>query len=708
VLNQMGLGWLFECRDMTRETIERLHGNLENLKKAGEISSHSITGSLMKFAGAAVGMSAVVGGAVTVAAFELAEHSDRMSLALSQAGAAAGATAAQMREFEEVVRTKSLDSLRGSAIGMAEALRDLAKEGFNANEATKALDGTLMLTRISMGALGSADSAAIVHDSLRQFNMQASQAGELTDKLAFALRHFGFQASELRGAMSGLASGAQLVGASLDDTLIAVGLVHSAFPSATKSAAAMNMAMQQLASTRVQRELRGIGVATTDASGKILPLIDIISNLNTHTSRLTEAQLAQKLETIAGGRAAGGLSAIIEGLRKGVTDTTGKILTGGDAIAHLRDQMAKTNGTAKAMSDMLGTTMGDSITALKNAISNAGTAIGSGFEGPFMKAIQGANLFIRGLTQLFTQGGFSGEVKEGLDKHLGIKEFAKKIFMWVKRIEHFFDGLSDSFTAAFAPFKPLLDPLVKAFGALGQALGLTSQTADDNAASWDAFGSAGNTTGSVLGNLAGNILPQLISVIDSVTKAVDFVKGAIDVLGPTLSGVWETFKGTFNLLEGLFTGDWKKMWDGLIDTVVGASKAIVSLVLGMMHPIASIIDSIGAVTGQDYGLTGMVSQMQAGVKSGAIERGAQGLKDLVPASAPAAAAQSATAEQSRAAAAQLAKMFPALDFMNPEKEVHIHAHVNLDGENIATATAKARRAQGARSFHPVTATEGAF
>ena len=39
------------------------------------------------------------------------------------------------------------------------------------------------------------------------------------------MKNFGFRAEELQGVMAGLASGAQLTGASLDDTLIGVGLI---------------------------------------------------------------------------------------------------------------------------------------------------------------------------------------------------------------------------------------------------------------------------------------------------------------------------------------------------------------------------------------------------------------------------------------------------------------------------------------------------
>jgi hypothetical protein len=362
------------------------------------------------------------------------------------------------------------------------------------------------------------------------------------------------------------------------------------------------------------------------------------------------------------------------------------------------------------MSDLLGDNMGGAIKSLKNAISNAGTAIGSSFEAPFKKVFQGANLFIRGLTQLFTQGGFSGDVKDALDKHPLIKDFTTKVFIVVERIKHFFSELGDSFTTAFAPFKPLLDPLVETFKSLGKALGLTNDTADENAKTWDAFGDAGSSTGSVLGNMAGNVLPQLISLIDSVTQAVDFVKEAIKVLGPTLSGVWETFKGVFELIDGLFTGDWKKMWDGLIDIVVGASKAIVRLALGALAPIAMMMDTMGAAIGQDYGFGSSVASMQAAVNSGAIERGAGVLKDMVPASAPAVAAMPDAATQ-KAAQDVLRQM--GLGFLGDlkdrtDKDLNITTHVHLDGEKIATAMGKAKRAGDARSYTPVPAAGGAF
>src|SRR5215831_12692521 len=154
-MNALGLGFIFRAKDETREVIEHLHGNLENLKKVGESSSLSITEAVGMSTTAIVGMGVAVGAVAIGAAFELAEHADRMSLAISQAGAAAHASADQIRELEEAARQKGMDSLYFSSIAAAESLRDLTKEGMGAREAVQALDGTMGLLRISMGALSS-------------------------------------------------------------------------------------------------------------------------------------------------------------------------------------------------------------------------------------------------------------------------------------------------------------------------------------------------------------------------------------------------------------------------------------------------------------------------------------------------------------------------------------------------------------------------
>ncbi len=702
MLNSLGLGILLRAKDEASEVVEKIHGGVEGLGKASEKAGHSLLDAFgmsgKALAGVAVGVGAVAVGGM----FEFAEHAERFSSAIMRAGVAAHATAEELKEFEEMAKTKSLEAMKGSAIETAETLQQLAVEGFNLKEAGEAVDATLDLMRISMGALGSREAAGLVHDTLAEFGMQASQSGEIVDKFAFAMREFKFRAEELQPAMTGLASGAHLTGSSFDDVLIGVGLLKQVFPSATKAAMGMNTALQQLASTHSQKELAGIGVTVKDTHGKMKPLLEIMQDLSNKTAKFSDAQLAHKLATIGSARAAGGLATIIDALRKGVTDSSGKLLTGAAALEYYRKQLNETQGTAKRMADMLGSDMGGALKALKGAISNAGVAFGSLFEGGFTKAIQMANLFIRGLTQAFTQGGFSGDVKEALDKHTGVKDFVVGLFVWIKRIQHFFSELSDTFTAAFAPFQPVLDLLLTSFGALGAALGITNQSAGDNLATWDSFGGAGANVGNILANLAGAVIPVLVTGMTILIGAIELAKSAWEAIGPVIGGVGEIFAGVFKVIAGLFNGNWKMMWDGFVDIVAGAARVVVNILMGTIGWFAKLIDSVGSAFGKDFGLGKEISELQKGW-TGSLVEGTAVLKAVVaPSGAPATAA-AIQGQASATAAATAAMGGEELAAALGGGDTTVHVNLNVDGEKLAEVAARAKRSGDARGFNAVPA-----
>jgi hypothetical protein len=465
----------------------------------------------------------------------------------------------------------------------------------------------------------------------------------------------------------------------------------------------MNLALAQLANPKAQSELRGIGVAVTDAHGKILPLIDILGSLSKHTAGLSDAALAHRLETIAGGRAAGGLSAVIEGLRKGVKGANGEILTGSAAIDFLRNQMDHTSGSAKAMAAILGDDMGGAMTALKNAISNAMVAIGSGFEGPFKRAFQAANLFIRGLTQLFTQGGFTGEVREALDKNLPIKGFVEGVFIWVERLRHMFADMGASLQATFAPFRPMLTSLANTVSALGQALGITGQTVGDNVSAWDALGTIGSGLGVIFADLASGVLPLLEGAIGLVGAAVVVLRDAWRGVVLTLGGVSQAFDGLFGALSGALSGSWKGLWDGFVDVVVGAAHAIVQLVLGALAVVSRLIDGVGASFGQNFGLTDAMKGLQDEVAS-RVTGGTAVLKSVVsgPEASPVVAASANL--QARSGSAPIIVHAPPPG----EQTVNVTVHSVLDGEKVGEGVARAKRSSDGRAFHAVPAYDGAF
>jgi TP901 family phage tail tape measure protein len=350
-LNQLGLGFVFTAKDEASEVIERIKESFGELEHETEHVTHAAKSSFADFGrGLAIfaAGTAIVGGA-----FELAEQGDRFAGAIEQAGAAANASAEEMEHLREAALGIALKGTGESASDAAEGLRELVQEGFNAEDAAKALGPTLNLVAIGFGQISRSQAAGLVNDTLREFRLGAEEAGPLVDKLALAMRSFGIRASELEPALRGVATGASLTGASLDDTLIAFGLTKSVLPSVEQASRSLNLAFNQLASDHTRKELAAIGVQVSDSSGRMRPLIEILQDLNAKTANMTEAQREQSLASIFSARAGGGLIAIMQALSNGIRDSSGQVATGAAAIEEMRKQMAGATGTATEMKERL-------------------------------------------------------------------------------------------------------------------------------------------------------------------------------------------------------------------------------------------------------------------------------------------------------------------------------------------------------------------
>ncbi len=376
-LNQLGLGFVFTAKDLASGVIGRVKDKFGELEGKTTAATKSVESNFAQFGkglaifGAGVAM---VGGA-----FALAEKADEFVNSLEQAGAAANATAGEMEAMRGAAMQAALKGTGTSAENAAEALRELVFEGYNAKDAIAALGPTLSLVSISFGQLTRGQAASFVNDTLGQFKLGAQEAGPLVDKLALAMRTFGIRAKELEPAMKGVATGVSLTNASLDDTIIALGLTKSVLPSVEQSARSVNFAFTQLANDKTRKELGALGIRVADTGGKMRPLIDILGDLSTRTANMTEAQRAHALASIFSARAGGGLTVIMDSLKSGVRNASGQLVTGSAAIEELRRQMAGASGTAQQMKDRMLDTFTGQKKALSGVVSTLGTLVGEPF-----------------------------------------------------------------------------------------------------------------------------------------------------------------------------------------------------------------------------------------------------------------------------------------------------------------------------------------
>lgn len=324
------------------------------------------------------------------------------------------------------------------------------------------------------------------------------------------------------------------------------------------------------------------------------------------------------------------------------------------------------------------------IAGLKYAVDNNIGGLGDKFAswGRSMK------LAWEGISQLFSQGGFSGAVRGELNKaeNAGIKQFAVTVFVWGNRIKNFFAGIAEGFSVGMER----AGPAFKAFGAalerVGVALGLTAE--NDPAANVDAWAKAGAVGAKIGGMLAG----ALEWVARAITKAIDFGTGfgeafdfgdtmgaarvVVDELAtalrllvgttdPTTStSAWRTFGrvlggvatfganslasavrgvarvvsgfamqlgGMGNIIGGAFEGNWTRVWLGMKQVAISQAKIIVGIVGMLVEKMAMGIDALGKIAGKDFGaqasVKGLLDSMNKGMDEAAgVKPGARGFE----------------------------------------------------------------------------------
>lgn len=385
-LNQLGLGFVFTAKDLASGVIGRVEnalGNVEN--KADEAAQKFREGqSSIRNAGLAV---AGAGLAIVATATALAVQAGQFEASMAAVGARSGASAEDMENLRAAAMSAGVTLAGFSAEEAAQTLKQLAEEGNDAAASMALLHPALTLATIT--GRSAQESAGFLSDTLGLFNLESGDAVTTVDKMAVAMRRFGIESSELQPALFGVASAARLTGASMDDMLLAVGLAKTALPDVSQATRAVNVAMQQLADPSTAAKLKSAFGVTVTEGGRMLPLADILAKVSERTASMTEAARAAALENVFGGRAAGGLTVILDQLSSGVRDASGNLVRGANAVSFLRDELGSATGTAEAMRDRVLDTLPGQLQVLRASFSTMATSLGELFL-PIFKPLVGA------------------------------------------------------------------------------------------------------------------------------------------------------------------------------------------------------------------------------------------------------------------------------------------------------------------------------
>lgn len=277
---------------------------------------------------------------------------------------------------------------------------------------------------------------------------------------------------------------------------------------------------------------------------------------------------------------------------------------------------------------------------------------------------EGFKLSIDAISQLLTDGGFSGTVREALSKpgSEGIRAFAINVYLWVERVKVFFGSLVSSFETAIKGAEPVFANFTRALDDLANAFGFASVNAADAASTYDSFGSSGATAGKAIGQLASVIVTAMSIVMDVVTGArlawagfaevfaplgaafssigqtiaalmgdlgmlngkagegasvwkaigtllvnvvsvaITFVGGIVRMFADNFRNASTTIGGVVDIIGGIFSGRWDRIWRGVQRVVFGVVMTIIDILGGLVSVVLDTVDALGKAFGADIGI----------------------------------------------------------------------------------------------------------
>lgn len=237
------------------------------------------------------------------------------------------------------------------------------------------------------------------------------------------------------------------------------------------------------------------------------------------------------------------------------------------------------------------------------------------FVNPFMSITETANIFLRDIKNVLFKPIIDNadKIKTAIENTLKPFEKVTKVFsetftfigdkineVYNKYLKPFLDDLGEGLSDTFSKFLDVYNEYIVPF---------IEDSSGDFSKLWDEhlkplLDNLGELLGSVITLLQvlwdnilkpfidwfiQNVLPKLMPVIKSLYQTLVKVLGNIfDILG----GLIKILKGVIDFITGVFTGDWKKAWDGIKTIFSGIWDVIWGIISTVWNLISGYIETV--------------------------------------------------------------------------------------------------------------------
>lgn len=273
--------------------------------------------------------------------------------AMAEVAAISGATGDDLAALREKAKEMG-ETTKFSASESAEALKYMAQAGWSTQEMMDGISGVMMAAAASGEDLGMV--ADIVTDSLTAFGLTAADSAHFVDVLAMASNASNTDIARMGATFKYVAPVAGALGFSIEDLSVAIGLMANQGIKGEQAGTSLRAVLTRLANPTkdAATAMADLGIAITDDAGNMRSFSDIVGDMRTGFSGLTESQKAAYAAMLGGQEAMSGLLSIVN-----ATDEDFQSLT---------DSIANAEGTAQSMADVMLDNLGGDLTLLKSQL----------------------------------------------------------------------------------------------------------------------------------------------------------------------------------------------------------------------------------------------------------------------------------------------------------------------------------------------------
>ncbi len=618
---------VLRLRDEFSQPLKKSIDLMTSASKAGEKTRKSIEkfgngiASTGKALTAAVTVPVVGAGAAclkTASDFEsgMAQVQATMGITRDATSKLNGETVNTMDALSRFARDLGKDTVF-SASEAAAAMNNMAMAGYNTQEIYDTLP-----TVLSLAAAGSLDldyATQLVANGMAVMGDKCDSAQQMADMMAVtASNAYGSVADFGEGLL--VAGGqAAVCGQNLEDTYTALGILGDNGIIGSEGGTALRNTLKNLyqPTDKAAETLEALGVATSTAEGELLPMQEVLQQLNGALDSMTDADKSKAMAEIFDTRTIAAASALLGN----ATDRWDELR---ETISGASDLYGG-QGAAAGMADVLmGTTEG-SIEELKGAIEELGISFGQTLLPYLSEAVK----WVQSVADNFN--AMDDTTKENIVKYAAfaaaagpvITAFGKMIVFGSKLLGAFSKvrGAIQGVSAAGGVVKGVIAALSTPISLVVIACAAVIAIIAAVVTHLDEFKEAAarvyervspnlEKLREAFSGLKESACPILKEIGDFVTRyllgafegAAEGISIAIEGVTTVINGIKDTIDGVAKFVTAIADGDWSAAWEAFKNVVTGVFEGIggaIETAIGLVDAFFSSITggAANAITG---------------------------------------------------------------------------------------------------------------